>query len=363
MTQHRGSSRLVKLAHGVIALTTFALVTSGCSPAPTAAAPPTKLGNAGASSSSATSQPPTSSTSSTPVPTVAAPAPTQRAVKKQKVAPKRPPAAPKTTTTTTTTKAVTAVEPPAPKPVKPVTPATPVAAPVKAVVVVMRPGNTGSTVRSLQARLRQISWFDGDVSDVYGPKTTASVRGFQVKRGFEATGVLDQTTWDQLLSMTRRPSADELNNVKPKPPEVATPAKPNEPTTPNEPAGLVWDEDVRCLTGRVMCVSKSARTLTWVVDGKAQYQFQVRFGSADLPTREGVFPVYRKARTLISNIDQSEMPFSMFFSGGEAVHYSPNFARVGYNGNSHGCVNVRDWNGIARLYSEVNLGDKVVVHW
>ena len=219
----------------------------------------------------------------------------------------------------------------------------------------MQPGYTGSTVRSLQARLRQIGWFSGDVSDVYGSRTTASVRGFQAKRGLEATGKVDETTWNRLLSMTHRPTSDELANVKPQP------EKPKPGTT--KPAGMSWDQDARCMSGRVMCVSKSTSMLTWVIDGKPQYQFTVRFGSADLPTREGVFPVYRKAREIRSNIDQSLMPFSMFFSGGEAVHYSPNFARVGYSGNSHGCVNVRDWNGIARLYAEVNLGDKVVVHW
>ena len=32
------------------------------------------------------------------------------------------------------------------------------------------------------------------------------------------------------------------------------------------------------------------------------------------------------------------MPFAMFFSGGQAVHYSPDFAAVGYAGASHGCV-------------------------
>ncbi|MEO6996641.1 MAG: L,D-transpeptidase family protein [Terracoccus sp.] len=228
-------------------------------------------------------------------------------------------------------------------------------------------------MRSLQARLRQIGWFTGDVSDVYGTKTTASVRGFQAKRGLDATGMVDETTWNRVLGMTRRPTSDELGNVKPKPvPKPAalkptTPAKPASPVpakpTPAKPAGMSWDQDARCMTGRVMCVSKSTSVLTWVIDGQPQYQFTVRFGSADLPTREGVFPVYRKAREIRSNIDQSLMPFSMFFSGGEAVHYSPNFARVGYNGNSHGCVNVRDWNGIARLYAAVNLGDKVVVHW
>jgi lipoprotein-anchoring transpeptidase ErfK/SrfK len=56
------------------------------------------------------------------------------------------------------------------------------------------------------------------------------------------------------------------------------------------------------------------------------------------------------------------MPYSMFFSGGQAVHYSSDFAARGYAGASHGCVNVRDLAGIASLFGQVNLGDKVVVY-
>ena len=57
------------------------------------------------------------------------------------------------------------------------------------------------------------------------------------------------------------------------------------------------------------------------------------------------------------------MPFAMFFSDGQAVHYSPDFASVGYNGASHGCVNVRDHDGVAWLFDQVVVGDKVVVYW
>jgi lipoprotein-anchoring transpeptidase ErfK/SrfK len=57
------------------------------------------------------------------------------------------------------------------------------------------------------------------------------------------------------------------------------------------------------------------------------------------------------------------MPFAMFFSGGQAVHYSPDFAAVGYSGASHGCVNTRDYDGIAALFDLVAIGDKVVVYW
>jgi peptidoglycan hydrolase-like protein with peptidoglycan-binding domain len=214
----------------------------------------------------------------------------------------------------------------------------------------LRPGQSGTQVRELQARLRQIRWYSGDVTDHYGSRTTAAVKGFQAKRGYPATGVLDERTWDRLLSMSRKPTADELRNVLPKPPPTASGA-------------LTWDVDQRCLTGRAMCISKSTRMLTWVIDGVPQYQFDVRFGSEALPTREGTFQVFRKQKDVISNLYFTPMPYSMFFSGGQAVHYSSNFARLGYNGSSHGCINVRDWNGIVRLYNDSRIGDKVVVHW
>jgi lipoprotein-anchoring transpeptidase ErfK/SrfK len=213
--------------------------------------------------------------------------------------------------------------------------------------IVLQPGDHGPKVRALQARLRQIGWFEGDVSDNYGPRTTAAVKGFQGKRGFPVTGIVDQRTWDRLLSMTRTPTQDELNNVKVAP----------------KPTKLTWDVDKRCLTGRVMCISKETRELTWVIDGVPQYQMDVRFGSDELPTREGTFYVYKKKIDVISNLYHTPMPYSMFFSGGQAVHYSSNFARLGYTGASHGCVNVRSWTGIKRLYNDSRIGDKVVVHW
>jgi peptidoglycan hydrolase-like protein with peptidoglycan-binding domain len=255
------------------------------------------------------------------------------------------PVAPTTTAVPTTTAPPTTTPrtaPPKPSPTS--------EQPAPAPAIVLQPGDTGPKVRSLQARLRQIGWFSGDVSDRYGSRTEASVRGFQTKRGYDATGTLDEHTWDKLISMTHRPTADELANVKPAP---STPA----------PGSISWDVDERCMTGRVMCISKSTRRLTWVVDGVPQYGFDVRFGSDELPTREGVFSVYKKKVDVISNLYHTPMPYSMFFSGGQAVHYSSNFARLGYSGASHGCVNVRNKPMLIQLYNEVRIGDKVVVHW
>lgn len=206
----------------------------------------------------------------------------------------------------------------------------------------MARGASGDRVRDLQARLKQIAWFSGPVTGTYASATASAVEGFQGKRAIPVTGEVDQRTWDRLTGMTRTPSSDKLHNRTPKP----------------SASGL----DSRCLTGRAMCISKSTNTLVWVVDGQPQMRFDVRFGSAELPTREGAFSVGWKSRDHVSTIYHTKMPYAMFFSGGQAVHYSPDFAANGYNGASHGCVNVRNLAGIQSLFAQARVGDKVIVY-
>lgn len=206
------------------------------------------------------------------------------------------------------------------------------------------PGDSGDEVREIQARLRQIGWFFGDVTDRYGPQTTEAVTGFQEKRQVPATGEVDRRTLDLLEGMTREPTADELANRAPDPAEGA----------PLDP---------RCTTGRALCIDKSTSSLRWVVDGKVLASMDVRFGASYSPTREGLFHVQWKDADHVSSLYGSSMPYSMFFSGGQAVHYSSDFAARGYAGASHGCVNVRDWDALAAVYGQVQVGDKVVVYW
>ncbi|KQT93650.1 hypothetical protein ASG49_01225 [Marmoricola sp. Leaf446] len=207
------------------------------------------------------------------------------------------------------------------------------------------PGDAGPEVRELQSRLRQVAWFVGDVTDDYGTATETAVRGFQAKRGIAVTGYVDQRTRGRLAAMTREPTRDELANRFPGDGDTS--------------AAL----DPRCRTGRALCVDKTSRTLRWVVDGTVLRSVSVRFGSSYTPTREGQFAVERKSRDHVSSLYDSPMPFAMFFSGGQAVHYSADFAARGYAGASHGCVNVRDLPGITWLYDQVSVGDKVVVYW
>ncbi|WP_297739750.1 peptidoglycan-binding protein [uncultured Tessaracoccus sp.] len=211
----------------------------------------------------------------------------------------------------------------------------------------MKPGDKGDEVRELQSRLRQIGWYGPTVDGVYGKATVEGVRGFQQKRDIPVTGEVDQRTLDRLRAMTHKPTPDELANKIPKKTEATT-------------GGMKLDP--RCLSGRAICISKQARQLAWVVDGKVSLTMDVRFGSKRTPTREGAFRVEFKSRHHVSKLYNSKMPYAMFFSGGQAVHYSSDFRARGYNGASHGCVNVRDEGAVAALFAAVNVGDKVIVY-
>ncbi|MFJ9540476.1 L,D-transpeptidase family protein [Streptomyces sp. NPDC101225] len=202
-------------------------------------------------------------------------------------------------------------------------------------------GDSGDGVRELQARLRQVDWlFDGPTG-TYDDLTEHAVKGFQGKRGLPRTGETDTVTWRRLTRMTHKPGMWELYLMG------------------GQPAGPA---DPRCMTGRVLCIDKTSRTLRWMIDGRTAATMSVRFGAVGTPTREGVFHVYWKSRHHWSTLYDSSMPYAMFFSGGQAVHYSYDFAARGYTGASHGCVNVRDEAAISELYAQVRTGDKVVVH-
>lgn len=208
--------------------------------------------------------------------------------------------------------------------------------------VLWSPGDSGDHVRELQARLRQADWlFDGPTG-TYDDLTEKAVRGFQDKRGLPRTGKTDTVTWQRLLKMTHEPGKWERYLMG------------------GQPAGA---PDPRCLTGRVLCIDKTTRTLRWMIDGRTVSTMSVRFGATGTPTRDGVFHVYWKSRHHWSTLYDSSMPYAMFFSGGQAVHFSYDFAARGYTGASHGCVNVRDEAAVADLYAQVRNGDKVVVYW
>jgi peptidoglycan hydrolase-like protein with peptidoglycan-binding domain len=204
-------------------------------------------------------------------------------------------------------------------------------------------GSSGTNVRKVEARLVQLKLLEKRYLDnEFGTMTRSAVKKFQKSKGIPQLGYLDQNTWDQLVKVTHEPTQTELY--------------------PPVPVVNGKKLDARCATGVALCIDKTTRKLRYVVDGVVKMQLDVRFGAVKTATREGSFTVGWKSRNHVSKLYDSKMPYAMFFSGGQAVHYSSDFAARGYNGASHGCVNVRDLAKIKVLFDEVNVGDKVIVY-
>ena len=85
----------------------------------------------------------------------------------------------------------------------------------------MRPNEsfTAQPVRSLQTMLRTIAQDDPRLPTVvpdgiYGPTTTNAVAAFQRLYGIPATGVADQTTWDQIV-LVYEPALVRIGKAEP----------------------------------------------------------------------------------------------------------------------------------------------------
>lgn len=240
------------------------------------------------------------------------------------------------TPTPTPTPTVTTTATPTPTPTPTAEPGPP---------AILERGDSGDQVRELQVRLGRENVYFAAVDGIYGPKTEQGVEKFQEAQGLSATGSVDQRAWDALVELTGKVEKSDLY--------------------PPAPRADTNSLDPRCLVGRVLCADKNNRELSWVIDGDVQFTIDVRFGRASLPTTNGVHEIYWKHIDHVSSLfDDAPMPFSMFFQGGEAVHYSPEFKAVGYGGpgGSHGCINTRDWDLTERLFNEAKVGDKVVVY-
>jgi hypothetical protein len=205
-----------------------------------------------------------------------------------------------------------------------------------------RYGDTSRAVRDVQLRLADVGQLsDRHVTGYYGDLTRGAVKDFRRSVGMKAGKgtTVSKKTWRALVSRSGRVKI---------------------PGTGSSSSKLTK----RCLTGgRVLCVDKSKRKLYYVKNNKIVKTMDARFGCAGSATREGTFTVFRKVRHDWSYLYNSPMPYSMYFSGGQAVHYSSDFAARGYAGCSHGCVNIRDKKDLRYVYDRIRTGDRVVVYW
>lgn len=206
---------------------------------------------------------------------------------------------------------------------------------------------TPGFVAELQHRLHQIGLYTGPTDGIWTPETAEAVRAFRTRAGLADSIVVDERAWQALKGQTRNPAYSELWSAP--------------------PTGVEKTQqyDPRCGgPGKMMCVSMDQHLMTYFKDGQPILTLEARFGSESHPTVVGDFKIWHKDWTVVSKIfgERTPMPYAMFFDGDRAFHYSQDFKEIGFEGNSHGCVQTYDYQALKWLYDELAVGTRVVVY-
>ena len=188
-------------------------------------------------------------------------------------------------------------------------------------------------VRELQYRLRWAGVHKGPVTGTFGDLTRAAVKRYQKRQDLEVTGKANARTWKRLIPHTVRGRKAMPNRCKLK-------------------------------NGWHICYDRWRHQVTLWKRGTLWNSWLVRGGSSSYPTRTGHFVVYSRDKDHVSGLYGSPMPYSQFFSGGQAFHGSTKMMDP-FVDHSHGCVNmyIEDARQLWRLTSTKRLKVHVYGAW
>lgn len=94
-------------------------------------------------------------------------------------------------------------------------------------------GSTGDSVSRLQATLKLLGFYQGEVNGTYSPTTQSAVSRFQSAAGLPVDGIAGPSTWRKLL-----PLREDIAPVATTPaPSVAPTPAATDPIAPAEPTG------------------------------------------------------------------------------------------------------------------------------
>ncbi len=200
-------------------------------------------------------------------------------------------------------------------------------------------------IKELQHRLQQVGHYQGAIDGQYHPATQQAIAGFRTQAGLPASQVMDERTWARLIAKTRNPRYAQLFD---KPPA----------------SHLAQELDARCLTGKVVCISWEQKKMSLVQDGRTLFTRAARFARPGWESERGEFRIWYMNSDTVSTIfgERTPMPYAIFYDKNVAIHYSDDFDQVGYEGGSHGCSQLNDYQTAKWLYEQVKVGDKVVVY-
>lgn len=193
----------------------------------------------------------------------------------------------------------------------------------------LRVGDTGPFLTLLHERLSWLGYritADERANSRFGDSTIAALDAVAEKFGLRWFDEVDQPLWDAI-----RVRAGDVGAL----PKACT--------------------DVP----KAICLDTTQRLLRLVRDGDVVLTTDARFGIPGERTRLGTFSVQHRSPEHFSRLYRTSMPLALFFSGGQAIHYSAFFARDGYAGGSHGCVNLRDRAVAQRVYDWAPRGTRV----
>ena len=93
----------------------------------------------------------------------------------------------------------------------------------------LSPGSTGSTVSQLQATLKLLGFYAGEVNGSYNVATQDAVAQFQLAAGISADGIAGPSTWEKLLPSPNDAASIPASEVPISPAPIAAPAPAPEP--------------------------------------------------------------------------------------------------------------------------------------
>ncbi|HET6627304.1 MAG TPA: L,D-transpeptidase family protein [Nocardioidaceae bacterium] len=204
---------------------------------------------------------------------------------------------------------------------------------------IVRPGDVDRDpyriehVYELQYRLKWAGLFRATPNGVFGPKTERAVKRFQARHGLKRTGRADYRVWKPLIRQTVR----------------------GKRAVPRVCKSAGWHT----------CYDRRRHQVNLYRNGRLRNSWLVRGGARSVATRTGTFRVqWRDIDHTSGAYGGAPMPYSQFFSGGQALHGS-RYMMDPFVGHSHGCVNfwVEDAKQLWDMTHDKNLWVHVYGAW